>query len=83
MISQMHIKKWHVHNGSVNMSKGKDKDEVLQEEKEDEGFQEATKSNMSSVGADTESDCTPVNSDMSDSSSMSPFLEHYMSHSTV
>ena len=50
--------------------RGKDKDEVLQEETEDEGFQEATESNMSGVKADTESDCTLLNADMSVCSSM-------------
>ena len=32
---------------------------------------------MSDVEADMESDCTPVNADMSDSSSMRCFLENY------
>ena len=47
-----------VHNGWMNISGGKDKKEILQEEREDEVLQEAAESNMSGVEADTESDGT-------------------------
>ena len=75
-----------MHNGLVNMSEGKDENEVSQEEKEDEVLQEAAESNMSGVEADTESDCTLVNADMSDSSPVKSLfgrLYRTICHSTV
>ena len=41
----------------MNMSGGKDKEEALQEEKEDEVLPEAAESNMSGVETDTKTAC--------------------------
>ena len=50
--------------------------------KRDEVFQEVAESNMPGVEADMESDCTPVNADMSDSPSMRSLFGRLVCHST-